>query len=65
MSRALALAIYALLVLAAITLHFAARRWPRRVPHWQRIIGTLTARPLGRTIALVLWMWVGWHFFAR
>jgi hypothetical protein len=65
MSRALALGVYAALVVMAVSLHFAARRWPRRVPHWQRIIGTVTAKPAGRAIALLLWMWVGWHFFVR
>jgi Family of unknown function (DUF6186) len=28
-------------------------------------LATVTSRPAGRWLALVLWMWVGWHFFVR
>jgi len=28
-------------------------------------LATVMSHPLGRWLVLLLWMWVGWHFFVR
>jgi uncharacterized protein DUF6186 len=54
-------------VLAGIGLALAVLgRWPRStVPTLGELLDRLTSRPAGRVTALVIWVWVGWHFFGR
>lgn len=37
----------------------------RRTPSLGRIVRALTARPVVRALVLLVWLWVGWHFFVR
>jgi Family of unknown function (DUF6186) len=56
---------YVALAVAAVVLAFQA--W--RTSHPDSTLGAyLTAvmsRPVGRWLILLLWLWVGWHFFVR
>jgi hypothetical protein len=29
------------------------------------IVGVLVRRPGGRLLLMAVWLWLGWHFFAR
>jgi hypothetical protein len=56
---------YAALAALAVTLILHARRTGRRRTAPTAYLGTVTSRPGGRWLVLVLWMWLGWHFFVR
>ena len=36
-----------------------------RVPGPGTLVAWITARPVGRIVLVVGWMWLGWHLFAR
>jgi hypothetical protein len=56
---------YAALVVLAVTLALRARGTGRAGSSPTAYLATVMSRPLGRWVVLLLWMWVGWHFFVR
>jgi hypothetical protein len=61
---------WTLVVWAALAVAFAAlvvisHLSEGRLPTLSSTIRRLTARPVGRGLLLVGWMWLGWHAFAR
>lgn len=56
---------YAALVVLAVTLVSHAHGTGRRGATLTAYLSTVMSRAAGRWLVLVLWMWVGWHFFIR
>ena len=56
---------YATLAVLAVTLVMYARTTGRPGASPRAYLATVTSRPAGRWLVLLLWMWVGWHFFVR
>jgi hypothetical protein len=55
---------YAVLALLAFAFSWPARaRRPYASP--TAFVATVMGHPAGRWLVLLLWMWVGWHFFVR
>jgi hypothetical protein len=52
-------------VVLAVTLVVHARGTGRRGATLTAYLASVTSRPAGRWLVLLLWMWVGWHFFVR
>ena len=48
-----------------IVLELAAHRRGSRVPTAGQVLGFLMQTKVTRLLILLLWGWVGWHFFAR
>ena len=64
MAQVAILAGYVVLALLAMALSLPARgRRPYASP--TAFVATIMSHPAGRWIVLLLWMWVGWHFFVR
>jgi hypothetical protein len=63
MTRALTLAGYAVLVLAALGLELAARA-RGRATFGDVVALALRRRPV-RLVVLAAWLWLGWHLFVR
>jgi hypothetical protein len=55
---------YVVLLLTAVALSVLARGH-RRYASATAFVATVMSRPVGRWLVLLLWMWVGWHFFVR
>ena len=36
-----------------------------RIPGYGALARVTTAGPVGRTVVVLAWMWLGWHAFAR
>jgi len=53
------------LTIALITLELVARRRGSRVPTAGQLVGFLMQTRVTRVLVLLLWGWLGWHFFAR
>lgn len=56
---------YLALAVAAVGLEVAGRRPDTRVPTLGTCLAYVMGPPAGRVAALLAWLWVGWHFFAR
>ena len=56
---------YAALVVLAVTRVLHAHRTGRAGSTPTAYLATVMSHPLGRWLVLLLWMWVGWHFFVR
>lgn len=57
---------FAVLGLAAVTLQLlATRRSGSRLRPAQTFLAAVMRSTPGRWTVLVLWVWVGWHFFVR
>ena len=56
---------FILLTIALITLEVVARRRGSRVPTAGQMAGFLMQTRVTRVLVLLLWGWLGWHFFAR
>jgi hypothetical protein len=56
---------YAALVVLAVTLALRARGTGRTGSAPTAYLATVMSHPAGRWLVLLLWMWVGWHFFVR
>ncbi len=56
---------YAALVVLAVTLALHARGTGRAGSTPTAYLATVMSHPLARWLVLLLWMWVGWHFFVR
>jgi hypothetical protein len=54
---------YAVLAVCAAVLLVRARGRPGATP--AAYLTTVMRRPVARWVLLLLWMWVGWHFFVR
>lgn len=54
---------YAVLAVLAGVLLLRARSRPGAHP--AAYAATVMSHPAGRWVVLLLWMWVGWHFFVR
>jgi uncharacterized protein DUF6186 len=64
MAHVAILAGYVVLALLAVALALPTRgRRPYASP--TAVVATIMSHPAGRWIVLLLWMWVGWHFFVR
>ena len=55
---------WAMLACAVIGTQVLAVR-SRKVATVGELLKQLTARPVVRAVALLGWLWVGWHFFVR
>jgi hypothetical protein len=64
-SRAVTIAGFLLLALAGLGLHLRARRPGSRVPRFGDLLGALLETRRGRVGVVLVWWWLGWHFFAR
>ncbi len=61
--RVLTIAVYGVLVLAAVVLTVLAHRRPGSVDGLGAVLDRgLASRP-ARVVVLLLWLWLGWHFF--
>lgn len=56
---------YAALVVLAVRLALRARGTGRPGSTPTAYLATVMSHPAGRWMVLLLWMWVGWHFFVR
>jgi hypothetical protein len=56
---------YAALVVAAVVLVLHAQRTSRLDSTPAAYLTTVMSSPVGRWLVLLLWLWVGWHFFVR
>jgi hypothetical protein len=56
---------YAGLVLAALVLVLYGRRSSRPGSSPGAYLATVMSRTVGRWLVLLVWLWVGWHFFVR
>ncbi|MFI5842209.1 DUF6186 family protein [Catenuloplanes sp. NPDC051500] len=70
MTRAFAVAGFALAGLLMVAVELAARREGSRVPALGDVCGYVMRYqvgrvPVGRIGILGFWWWLGWHFFAR
>lgn len=61
--QAVILSGYALLAVVAAVLLLRARSRPGATP--AAYLTAVMSRGAGRWVVLLLWMWVGWHFFVR
>jgi hypothetical protein len=63
-SRALTFVVWGLLAAAFVaTQAFAVTT--RRIPTIGELLRTVVQRRAVRAIALISWLWLGWHFFVR
>ena len=58
-------AVWAALAAASLTLWLIAVRWPAVVERPSKALGTLIRGRVLRAAAVVGWMFLGWHLFAR
>lgn len=65
MSRAVLLTGYGVLLVAMIVLEVLARVGDRRRATLGDVADSAVRHPAGRAIALVSWLWLGWHLFVR
>jgi Family of unknown function (DUF6186) len=64
-ARQVTIAGFVAIGLAGVGLHLLGRREGARVPTLGELVGHLMRTPGGRIGMLVVWWWLGWHFFAR
>jgi hypothetical protein len=64
-TRALTIAGYLAVVLAAVALDLAARRPQSRLATIGDVYSKLSSRRIGRVAVMLSWWWLGWHFFVR
>jgi Family of unknown function (DUF6186) len=56
---------FTVIAVALIVLEVAARRRGSRIPTAGQMAGFLMQTRITRVLILLLWGWLGWHFFAR
>jgi Family of unknown function (DUF6186) len=56
---------FAAIAVSLIVLELAAHRTNSRVPTAGQVLGFLMQTRITRVLILLLWGWLGWHFFAR
>jgi hypothetical protein len=54
---------FLLIVLAAVGLAVASHLSPERVPKLTSVLAVAMRRRTTRTLFVLAWWWVGWHFF--
>lgn len=64
-TRAVTIAVFGLLLCAAVALEVVARRPGAQVPSFGGFVSGLLRTRLGRLVVLAGWAWLGWHFLAR
>ena len=64
-SRAANLAVWLALVLAVGAWQVYCWRRRPRLPSLGDAVSLLGARPAGRAVLTVAWLWLGWHVFVR
>jgi hypothetical protein len=69
-ARALAIAGFGLVFVAAVTVEWAARRPGGKIPSLIDLCGFVMRYrvgrlPVGRIAMFGFWWWLGWHFLAR
>jgi hypothetical protein len=64
-SRALSLMIWILLGLALVACQTAALLSRGRLPTIGALVKRLTTPRVVQILVVLLWMWLGWHAFAR
>lgn len=70
LTRALAIAGFALVAVLAVAVEWIGRREKSRIPTFGQLCGFVMEyragnMPVGRIALYGFWWWVGWHFFAR
>jgi Family of unknown function (DUF6186) len=56
---------FAFIAVSLIVLELVAHRRGSRVPTAGQVLGFLMQTRITRVLILLLWGWLGWHFFAR
>jgi len=56
---------YACVIALLVILEVRAHRRGSRIPKMGEWFGYLMRSRTGRVLVLLLWGWLGWHFFAR
>lgn len=56
---------YACVIALLVILEVIAHRPGSRIPKMGEWFGYLMRTRTGRVVVLLLWGWLGWHFFAR
>jgi hypothetical protein len=56
---------FTFIAMSLIVLELAAHRRNSRVPTAGQVLGFLMQTKITRVLILLLWGWLGWHFFAR
>jgi hypothetical protein len=51
--------------LGIVTVCLVVAQLRGRLPSLREALRGVTARPAGRGVVLLVWMWLGWHVFAR
>ncbi len=64
-SRAITIAVWALLALALVSLEVAGRHPRTRVPTFRDLVTRVMRTPSGRVGVLAAWLWIGLHYFSR
>lgn len=65
MSAALSYAVWAVLGAVALGLWARSRSPGASVARPAVVVGRLATGPLSRIVLVLVWIWVGWHLFAR
>lgn len=64
-TRHAVLVVWALLGAAVAAGQVVAALSGGRFPGLGPLVARITARPVGRVVMVLGWMWLGWHAFAR
>jgi Family of unknown function (DUF6186) len=56
---------FAFIAMSLIALELVAHRRGSRVPRAGQVLGFMMQTRITRLLILLLWGWLGWHFFAR
>ena len=64
-SREVSLLVWAVLGAVLVTYQIVAARSGGRFPGLGTFVAQLTTNRVGRVLFVLLWMWLGWHAFAR
>lgn len=64
-SREWTIAILGIIALCVAVLDLLGRRADSPIPSLGQLCTSLMATRTGRLVAMLGWVWVGWHFFAR
>ncbi len=65
MSRAILLTGFAVLLTAMVVLEVLARTADGRRATLGDVVDAAVRHPAGRAVAVLSWLWMGWHLFVR
>ncbi len=54
---------YLAAIAIAIGLWLSGRRWPERLAPISKVVNRLMHRRGSRLAVVIIWWWLGWHFF--